>query len=261
MADTIVATLSPALHLRKSRGAGWRSKLGGVPLLPATAAWPRRDTRPLTALAQIDCSEATAVARDLGLPAHGLLQFFYDADEQPWGFDPADAGGAAVRYWPDPAQCRVPTEIPETIMPQRSVGLHRILTLPPTAGVPGETLAFTLEQHHAYADFYTEFTLANLDEHPEHWLGGHPDQVQNEMALDCQLVSNGVYCGDSSGYESARGRALAPGAADWTLLFQCDSDDDLQLMWGDLGRIYFWIRKQDLRAGDFSRTWTILQCH
>jgi uncharacterized protein YwqG len=29
---------------------------------------------------------------------------------------------------------------------------------------------------------------------------------------------------------------------------------------GDAGRLYFWIRKLDLRARDFSRIWMILQC-
>jgi uncharacterized protein YwqG len=33
------------------------------------------------------------------------------------------------------------------------------------------------------------------------------------------------------------------------------------MMWVDTGRIYFWIREQDARAGDFSKAWMILQCY
>jgi hypothetical protein len=36
---------------------------------------------------------------------------------------------------------------------------------------------------------------------PAHHLGGYPDPIQGEdMELDCQLASNGLYCGDESGY-------------------------------------------------------------
>jgi uncharacterized protein YwqG len=45
------------------------------------------------------------------------------------------------------------------------------------------------------------------------------------------------------------------------LLLQIDSDDAIGWTWGDAGRLYFWIRKQDLAARRFDRVWTILQCH
>ncbi len=51
---------------------------------------------------------------------------------------------------------------------------------------------------------------------------------------------------------------LADGAANDLPVLQVDSD--YALIWGDMGTIYFWIRKQDLAAHDFSKTWMILQC-
>ena len=104
---------------------------------------------------------------------------------------------------------------------------------------------------------------------PQHHLLGHPRRVQNPMEGECQLVSNGYYCGDETGYEAAaRDKAVMAGIADWMLLYQCDSDDTgydgedggIGHMWGDCGLLYFWIRRQDLSARDFSRGWTILQC-
>ena len=49
---------------------------------------------------------------------------------------------------------------------------------------------------------------------------------------------------------------------DWQLLFQLDSvsDDDFELMFGDCGRIYYYIRKDDLAAKNFDNIWLILQC-
>ncbi len=47
---------------------------------------------------------------------------------------------------------------------------------------------------------------------------------------------------------------------DWRLLLQLDEDNRPVMIWGDAGRAYFWIRKQDLAAGDFSRAVMIIDC-
>ena len=51
-------------------------------------------------------------------------------------------------------------------------------------------------------------------------------------------------------------------AADWVLLFQMASiqEDDYELMFGDLGNLYFYIRKQDLKERNFDKVWLVLQC-
>ena len=33
------------------------------------------------------------------------------------------------------------------------------------------------------------------------------------------------------------------------------------VMWGDAGIIYFWIRESDARARRFDASWVILQCY
>ena len=80
------------------------------------------------------------------------------------------------------------------------------------------------------------------------------------MQLECQLVSNGLYCGNPSGYEGPRAEALREGAAAWRLLLQVDSEDDVGMMWGDAGRLYYWIRDEDLAAQNWDASWLILQC-
>lgn len=55
---------------------------------------------------------------------------------------------------------------------------------------------------------------------------------------------------------------MEKGAEDWQLLLQIDSDEEnLGAMWGDCGRVYFWIRQQDLQKRDFSNVWLVLQCY
>ncbi|MDS3859540.1 DUF1963 domain-containing protein [Thermosynechococcaceae cyanobacterium BACA0444] len=51
-----------------------------------------------------------------------------------------------------------------------------------------------------------------------------------------------------------------PGATEWQLLFQLDSDDNATMMWGDMGRLYFWCRESDIQAQNFDQAWMILQC-
>ena len=91
---------------------------------------------------------------------------------------------------------------------------------------------------------------------------GYANCVQGTMELECQLVTNGLYCGDSTGYEDPRRKELEAGKNDWVLLLQIDSEEDKTgMMWGDSGRIYFWIKKQDLLNKNFNNTWCILQCY
>ncbi len=54
--------------------------------------------------------------------------------------------------------------------------------------------------------------------------------------------------------------ALKPGMGQWVTLLQIDTDDDLGVMWGDVGLIYYMIREQDLRALKFDQHWLVLQC-
>jgi uncharacterized protein YwqG len=47
---------------------------------------------------------------------------------------------------------------------------------------------------------------------------------------------------------------------DWHLLLQVDSEQAAGMMWGDVGRLYYWIRSKDLKAGNFDNVWLVLQC-
>jgi hypothetical protein len=87
-------------------------RIGGAPDLSPDLAWPRREDRPLAFIAQLDCGALRHAGRPDWLPNAGMLFFFYDLVEQPWGFDPADRGSWAVlhdpngraqtiRTWPD----------------------------------------------------------------------------------------------------------------------------------------------------------------
>jgi uncharacterized protein YwqG len=98
-----------------------------------------------------------------------------------------------------------------------------------------------------------------------HKILGYADLVQGEMLTECERITRGLYCGDHKSYvdtpEDVK-EDISGAATDWVLLFQMASiqEDDYELMFGDLGNLYFYIRKQDLKERNFDKVWLVLQC-
>ncbi len=84
--------------------------------------------------------------------------------------------------------------------------------------------------------------------------------MQADMQLECQLVTNGINVGTQGRHGDPRVEVLSAGATDWRLLLQIDTEDAAGMMWGDAGRIYYWIRDQDLAKAAWDETWLVLQC-
>jgi uncharacterized protein YwqG len=193
------------------------------------------------------------------LPRAGALLFFYDVDNQPWGFDPADEGSCAILHVPDlEAPSAVTLEAgKDECFPRMNLEFREISTFPSTERPAVIALALSDEER----EEYWQVLDASFQGLPKHQLIGLPSPVQgDDMELECQLASNGLYCGDSSGYNNPRARQLEAGAQSWRLLLQLDTDDDAGMMWGDCGMLYFWVRVEDTAAGNFQNPWFILQC-
>lgn len=264
--DLAAATASlsrPAVQLTTSDEPS-RSYFGGDPALPREMAWPERDGRRLGFLARVSLTDLQRTQRLEWLPSAGALLFFYDVERQPWGFDPADAGAWVVRLVPDLAEPRPPRAAladeertaTHPVRPRNVVG-RAVLSLPSTDRAAVEALGLNDTE----TDAYLELRDARFGGRPQHLIGGFPSPVQgDEMELECQLASHGIDVGGPSGYADPRAAALQPGASEWRLLFQFDSDDELDVMWGDCGRLYVYVREADARAGDVSRIWMVLQC-
>ncbi len=252
----------PALGLRKSEDRQF-SKIGGLPNLPEAFAWPHWKGTPLAFLCQLDLSALPPESSLPESPRTGCLYFFYDQEQSTWGFDPKDKGSWRVLYVPDNVRDCPQREAPErlkkgAIYREKPVMFSLFQTYPDWQDSRVDSLGLTNKQ----SDEYITLCSSVFAEGPLHHLFGYPSPVQgNDMDLECQLVSNGLYCGDRSGYEDHRAKELEPGKADWTLLLQLDTDDETQMMWGDGGMLYFWIRNDDLKAGHFENCWMILQCY
>ncbi|HEY1120153.1 MAG TPA: YwqG family protein [Haloferula sp.] len=237
------------------------SYLGGMPPADLAAEWPHWKGRPLAFLACIRLADTGDTLP--WLPRHGRLLFFYDLEETPWGYDPADRGSWQVIHLQgdgDGGSATPPSNLPkEHRIPVKHLRFDKA-DLPPTWDHPSLDQVELTDSQGEWLEEHRESLRGDND--ASHQMGSYASAVQNaDMEMECQLASNGLYVGDSTGYKDPRAAELKEGASDWRLLLQVDSDDDINLMWGDVGMVYFWVREQDARAGDFSRTWMVLQCH
>lgn len=91
------------------------------------------------------------------------------------------------------------------------------------------------------------------------------------MLQQCALVSRGINSGSSQARQQTR-EALGvseaevetwqqQAATEWELLLQLDShENEANMMWEDMGRLYFCIPRTALAQRDFGAVWTVLQC-
>src|SRR5262245_22830513 len=182
--------LMPGRRVESSSGG---SRLGGLPLLPPSITWPTCGERSLSFVAQIDLASHATVG-ELGLPSTGLLLFFYDADQEAWGYEPADAGEFAVLHVPagsEASAARWPEDLPRGArFPACGLSGEVSVWLPSWDSVLVEDLALADEQRYAYQDL-TESTQGGDSFANRAVLGGHPDEIQGDVMLNCALVAAG----------------------------------------------------------------------
>ena len=266
--DSLTKLVRPAIRLESRKVAQadlWlgQSRLGGEPDLPTKFKWPVYKGKPLAFVAQLNMEAAARVMPSAPLPKRGHLWFFYAPEQQNWGFDPRDRGSSVVHYEADVTLERraLPRDLPQAGRFQPcAVAMVSYVDIPsmedernPLMGADDDD---TLE---SYSDVQDKLASPNSD--IAHKLLGHAQTIQGAMELECALTSSGIYTGDASGYKDRRAAKLAKSQYDWRLLLQVDSDEHAGMMWGDAGRIYYWIRDQDLLERRFDKSWLVLQCY
>jgi uncharacterized protein YwqG len=244
--DATVAALKSRAEacLRLEAGGEGRSRLGGVPDMDG--AWPRYEGRPLCCVAQLDLADMRAAGGPSWLPGDGRLLFFYEFEHGSWGMETKDLGSAVVIHQAGtPVAAAEPDDLPdEARFPAYAVSFVQAMSTATEERLgldwPGLNRASTDALEKALEEMRPPS--------PAHQVGGYPSPVQADvMETECQDIYRRL------GHRGGN-------VGDWRLLLQLDTDDDAGMMWGDTGMLYFWIREQDARVGDFSKVWTILQC-
>lgn len=219
------------------------SKFGGLPDMPDGMAFPRYEKGYLWFIGQFNLAEAKKYDKDNLFPDKGIFYLFYDAYEQPWGFEDEDQGCYKVlffdgeisqlkrREYPEQNQDFYPLDI-------FKVYFNNILTI----SEHPENLEFDDEdEEENFWNFRQELMQGEDKEGdiiPAHYMLGEPFNVQNDVFEE-----------------------LFDHPKDPVLLIQIDSDEeDLGVMWGDSGLLYFCMEKEDLLNKKFDKVRFTLQC-
>ncbi|MCP3137956.1 YwqG family protein [Pyxidicoccus xibeiensis] len=263
-------SLVPCIYFDKVEGPqGPRGcRYGGLPFLPPGTPWPRSPEGPLHFLGQLDFAELAGCRGAMlpELPTEGLLAFFYDVENQPWGTEPPHRTFCKLIYVPPGAEL-VPLSPPEELM-QAERPVLPIRQLHPTVGLslpgwsdinaPVDPDFWSEEQGEDIIELRRQLMGTDTADRGADQLRGHPNWWQEDGRIDAQLASNGL---DAYASESTpEAERLRPGAKGWNLLWQVGTDEAMGFVWGSYGTIYLLIRDEDLLARRFERAWLILQC-
>ena len=263
--EKILGLTQPAVHLLKTNSKTG-SKFGGKPIVDnPDFVWPRSNEKPMAFLAQINLNEISKEIEFEWLANKGSVLFFYDVREMPWGFDPKDRGKWKVIYQNNPSiELEPPLDLEaELVITEKFIKTSKVELLPSFEDKVIENLNLTDEETDLYIEIGEHYAeLDPLQDYSAHQVGGFPRPVQGDlMQFEAEQASNGIYMGDEKGYKNTDDKDYALAKKEWKLLFQFDSDDDLDIMWGDLGMIYFWVERSKSKENNFEDVWLVLQCH
>ncbi len=238
------------------------SKIGGLPDLPVGHNWPEWHDTALSFVAQINLDDVAKYDVEGVLPQHGLLSFFYNGCQWVEG-EPFEPGMWRVIYSPDMAVLRrlpAPSNFGtyNGLYIPCPINFHAEVTLPPIFSYEGfKQLGYSYSEalDPALDGFYTNVYAFMTEDYNEtiSRLLGYPELVQGDVFYEAQEAVFGK--AERDPYDDPDSGITA-----WRLLFQLDSESDAEMMWGDVGRLYYCIRAADLEARAFDKTICIMQC-
>lgn len=263
------------------------SKLGGHPDLPPNFQWQYYGAKPLTFIGQFKLSELTPHDTLGVLPPHGMLYFFYQADEMPWG-QSEEREGWQVVYIVDENAPLVRTAHPTyqgewgmtDALPAHRIAFLGALSLPAFlsdahADFDHDSMSiskeWTEEQRRWSSGYEVYWKLLELStREPYHFWLGHPRLIQYYIRWDVgkwsvvtqnqNIMSQKNTKSNEYHYSDEQIAHILSAMTKWQFLFQIDTDDSLGLTGIYGGTLYVYIPKTSLATKRFEDCWTIMQC-
>jgi uncharacterized protein YwqG len=232
-------TFVRALAQDAQKTSPWKSKVGGQPYLHKASTWPcAPDGRPLFFLAQINFAEMPALAP---FPEKGIVQFYINDDDL-YGMDFDDGENPdtfRVLFFPE-----VLTEM--SALQGNSMPMGADEDLLPHHPEESYPLIFEMGEEIAPITDYRFYQQMGSD-----FFRQFGEQEWDVMAAyEKSVRAQGHKIGGYAYFTQDDPRKPED---PMLLLFQLDSDERMDLMWGDMGVGHFFIREKDLVARDFSK--------
>ena len=211
------------------------SKFGGLPFVEDDFVWPTHNSKALNFMVQIKLSDMKHSFN--WLSKEGYLLFFYDNES--WG-DSEDKGSWRVIYQKNPTKTMTAPENLDTEFDllEKNIKFSEKETYPNM--INSELSDDEMEAYH-----YDKYV-----KNEGHHVGGFPYEVQNDPERMAYVYKNGI-----------EWRDLPADYKRMKLLLQIDSDDELNVMFGDSGILYFYIDEDEAINNDFDNVWMVLQCY
>jgi len=267
----ILKEIRPSIRL-KTTGTSCkevgRTKLGGYPDLPKKASWvtSKFDDTYLSFLGQINLEEVKEFDEQELLPKKGMLYFFFNLDS-------GDDGKVVFLEETTELERAVP---PEEFKEQRKSFWQRLFTGRAKKRILKESQVEVFKEYNSPSwdslrleriQKITGTDVKPINAFEEEIF----EELENETISNHHLIGN--YKGIQGEYyelsvtnfkiENFKKMTLPEieKALKWQLLFQIDSDKNLELSWGDWGRIYFFIHEDDLKNQNFENVRITADCY
>ena len=235
---------------------GLRSSTGGLPPEGLKFEWPQFDGDSLSLLATIYLEELPAL--NTWLPRDGVLLFFYDFKNGPWGIDFAEAAGWKVVWVPDTLGC-------DTAVSERPENLNDgfVFKARPLSFEEGETLPFM--DHPLFEEVeLSDELMEELESGPEDdeggassgHIGGYSGAADGALyAFRCRELIMGE---DPDRADEANLEEIQAAESEMFLLFEYEMEEreveEAPEIFGSRN-FSFWAYKDDVRQQDFSKVW------
>ena len=223
------------------------SKYGGRPDVADDFQWPHDNSgRPLSLLLQIDCAALAPLDHEGILPASGHLYFFYELSEMDWDGTENDV---RVIYNDLPSSQLHPLDFPEDLADE-----YQLKEWP---------LQFTHGTSIPTIDELSQLTDEPFNEEDEDERYEAFDRLWKESLIGIGSI------GSMLGFAFLIQDPIVDDLSSEVLLLELDSseywreDDETphDLLFGDDGIIYFYIKREDLLARRFDNIKFALQCY
>ena len=237
----LLQTVQPFIRIQalpSRRTAPWESKVGGQPYLPKDMAFPTApDGRELFFLAQLNFADMPGLE---GFPQEGIVGFYINDDDlYGMNFDDGEhADTFRVLYFPTVTkderalQTKMPMLRDHDLLPHHPDVSYPLRFERAEEVVPVTDYRFW---QHFEPDFFQQF-------------GEREWEITEEFGKAVRAQGHKV-----GGYAYFTQDDPRRPEDPMVLLFQLDSDEPMDLMWGDMGVGHFFIREKDLAERNFSR--------